>query len=62
MTDSGYRSTVLIGIFRLSSVSNSARFDERGGDKALPEHAVQQATARAFEAMATVRPDLAREV
>ena len=38
----------------------AASFEERGTDAALPRQAVQQSTARAFEAMAKVRPDLAR--
>ena len=38
----------------------ASSFEERAGDKALPRQAVQQSTARAFEAMSKVRPDLAR--
>lgn len=38
----------------------AASFEDRGASSALPRQAVQQATARAFEAMAKVRPDLAK--
>lgn len=38
----------------------AASFEERGVGPALPRQAVQQATARTFEAMAKVRPDLAK--
>jgi len=38
----------------------AASFEERGGATALPRQAVQQATARAFEAIRLVLPDLAK--
>jgi hypothetical protein len=38
----------------------AASFEERGGATALPRQAVQQATARAFEAIRLVLPDLAQ--
>lgn len=38
----------------------AASFEERGKDSALPRQAVQQATAKAFEAIKKVLPDLAQ--
>lgn len=37
----------------------AASFDEQGNARALPRQAVQQATAKAFEAIAKVKPELA---
>lgn len=38
----------------------AASFENRAAGQALPRQAVQQATARAFEALARVKPELAR--
>jgi hypothetical protein len=38
----------------------AASFETRGGATTLPRQAVEQATSRAFEAMAKIRPKLAK--